>query len=95
MKANGIKQAVEGLLKPPEPPKPVEVKVPEAPKPPEAIGKGKRTLGSIYVALEAQRVYNGAIPSTPTPEAPPANLQGQGTAPNLGTTGAWGKPEAK
>ncbi len=83
-----MKTEIEKLLKPapPEVPKPAP---PAAPKAPE---KGKRTLGNIYAALEAQRVYSGA-PSVQKPQAPPANLQGQGTAASLGTSGAWGKAE--
>ena len=85
-----VKSELEKLLKP------VEATAPKPAAPPaaklEVKGKDRRTLGNIYAALEAQRVYSGA-PSVQKPQAPPANLQGQGTAPALGTTGAWGKTE--
>ena len=89
----GVKKEIEQLLKPlaPEVPK-VEIPKPVEPKVRVPGWKGKRTLGNIWAALEAQRVYTGA-PSVPKPQAPPANLQGQGSAPALGTEGAWGKPE--
>ncbi len=83
-----VKSEIERLLKP-DPPKAPKPAAPPTPKAPE---KGRRTLGNVWAALEAQRVYSGA-PSVSKPQAPPANLQGQGTAPSLGTSGAWGKAE--
>jgi hypothetical protein len=83
---SGIKQAVTGLLKP----------EPEIVKPPASEpGKPKRTLGDIFVALEAQKVYNPQLPSVQKPEAPPANTFGKGTAPAMDTEGAWGQPKKK
>jgi hypothetical protein len=83
-----VKQELEHLLTPPKPP-----------EPPKAPGPAKRTLGNVYIALEAQRIYNPAAPSIPKPEAPvapsaaPANEQDRGTAGALGTEGRWGTPE--
>ena len=91
MKGTGIKDAVRGLLTP-EVPKSEPVPVKKAPPPPQ---EKKRTLGDIFVALEAQKVYQPNLPSVPQPQAPPANMQDQGTAPNLGTTGSWNTPEEK
>lgn len=65
----------------------------------------KRTLGDIYTALEAQRIYNPGMPSVPRPPAAsmpqqkpptaaPANLAERGTAAALDMSGGWGKPEA-
>jgi len=93
----GVKKEIEQLLKPLAPVAPkVDVApapVPTSPKPEkhQEKWKGRRTLGNIWAALEAQRVYTGA-PSVSKPQAPPANLQGQGSAPAMGTEGPWGKP---
>jgi len=91
----GVKKEIEQLLKPlaPATPKADAAPAPAAPasEPVKEKLKGKRTIGNIWAALEAQRVYTGA-PSVPKPQAPPANLQGQGSAAALGTEGAWGKP---
>ena len=54
--------------------------------------KPKRSLGDVFVALEAQKVFNPNIPSIPSPVPPPANTFQKGTAPALDNTGAWGKP---
>jgi len=63
--------------------------------PPKPLRK-KRTLGDIYTALEAQRVFNPGLPSIPKPpSAPPANLAGKGTAPNMDNSGPWGGPAPK
>ena len=59
------------------------------PAPPPA--KKKRTLGDIYSALEAQRIWNPGLPSVPKPA--PANQGERGTADALDTSGAWNKPE--
>ncbi len=59
------------------------------------VERKKRTLGDIYVTIEAQKIYNPNLPSVPRPIAPPANQQKQGSAANIGTEGRWGKPEAK
>jgi hypothetical protein len=72
-----IKDDLKKIL---EPPKPEKMTGPKAPK--------RRTLGDVYTALEAQRIYNPGMPSIPKPA--PANLMDQGVAPNLGTEGAWG-----
>ena len=73
---NNIKSALTNLLKP-EP-------VVTAPK------TKKRTLGDIYSALEAQRVYFPDMPPVSKPiAAAPANQQESGTAGSLGTEGAW------
>ena len=75
-----IKSELESLLKP----KPVA--------PPVAVRR-KRTLGDIYTALEAQRVFHPEMPSVPKPpSASPANLSGKGTAAALDSSGAWGGP---
>lgn len=91
----GVKKEIEQLLKPlaPAAPKPDAAPAPKLPKAEEhhEKWKGRRTLGNIWAALEAQRVYTGA-PSVSKPQAPPANLQGQGTAPAMDQSGAWGKP---
>jgi len=93
----GVKKEIEQLLKPlaPAAPKPDAAPAP-AVKPPKAEThqekwKGRRTLGNIWAALEAQRVYTGA-PSVSKPQAPPANLQGQGTAPAMDQSGPWSQP---
>ena len=78
-----IRDELSSLLgKPPAPPKPV---------------RKKRTLGNIYTALEAQRVFNPGMPSVPTPPVPlkppsaaPANLGNKGTATALDNSGPWG-----
>lgn len=76
-----IKEELERILKP-------EIKLPPAPQ------KRKRTLGDIYSALEAQRVYNPQIPSVPKPiAAAPANEQERGTVQALDTTGRWNTEE--
>ncbi len=87
MKANGmdIKKAVEALVRPPSAP-------PPAPEPPKPVEPKGRTLGSIHVALEAQRIYNPSIPSVPKPALAPSKPEDQGTAPGLGPAAGWGKP---
>jgi hypothetical protein len=57
----------------------------------QASKKKKRTLGDIYSALEAQRVYFPDMPSVSKPiAAAPSAQQESGTAGALGTEGAWG-----
>jgi hypothetical protein len=80
------KKALEGLLAA----APSAPKAPKPPEPPKAPKPKGRTLGNIYAALEAQKIYNPSMPSVPKPS--PANASAQGLAPNLGTEGAWGKP---
>ncbi len=79
-----VKDELEHLMKPPEP------VAPPKPAPPE---KRKRTLGDIYVALEAQKIYDPNIPSVPAPA--PANTFAKGVTPALDTSGAWGGPAQK
>lgn len=62
---------------------------PIVPKPPEPF---KRTLGSIQLALQAQKIYDPSIPSVPKPMTP-TKPEEHGTAAKLGTEGRWGKPE--
>jgi hypothetical protein len=59
--------------------------------PPLIKEKKPRTIGSVYVALQSQKVYD---PNTPTPPQPaPANLQERGTVASVDASGPWGKPE--
>jgi hypothetical protein len=85
-----IKNAIEDMLKGDEAPRP-EVKPLAKPSP----ARPKRTVGDIYVAMEAQKVYNPQMPSVPKPQAPPANLNERGSSASLDTSGAWGKPKEK
>jgi hypothetical protein len=83
-----VKEELEHLMKTNAPaPEPIK---PEISKP---VAKPKRTLGNIYVALEAQRIYNPGMPSVPSPA--PANTFEKGITPALDTSGAWGQPEKK
>lgn len=79
-----IRKAVEGFLSKGQP---VPIKPPEP-----QVDTKKRTLGSVYVALEAQRIYSPNMPAVPKPMSPkkPEDL---GTAPNLDTAGRWGTGE--
>jgi hypothetical protein len=76
---SSIKTELEQILKPPAP----EPVVPKT---------TKRTLGNIHVALEAQRIYNPAMPLIPKPTPAPSKPEDQGVAPKLGTDGRWGTP---
>ena len=59
--------------------------------PPLIKTKKTRTIGSVYVALQSQKVYD---PSTPTPPQPaPSNLQERGTVASVDSSGPWGQPE--
>ena len=79
-----IRNELEHLIKPAEP---VKAPVPV---------KKKRTLGDVYTALEAQRIFNPAIPSIAKPPMPaPANQQNIGTAPAMDMTGGWGSQGEK
>ncbi len=77
-----IKRELEHLLTPPDVLKP--------PAPPQTK---KRTLGDIYTALEAQRVYSPGAPSIPKPMPATSLPLEQGTASKLGTEGRWGTEE--
>jgi hypothetical protein len=91
-KTFGTKTPLPEPAPPPEPPiiqgTPIklpplpEVKLPEEPK---------KTVKDIRISAEAQRIYNPQMPPVP-PKAPPAKMVGQGIAPAMDLTGAWGKP---
>jgi len=65
-------------------------------KPPELITrKRKRGLGDVFVALQAQKVFNPNIPSIPSPQAAPANTFQKGVTPALDNSGSWGAAAEK
>lgn len=62
-------------------------------KPPELITRKRpRGLGDVFVALQAQKVFNPNMPSIPSPQPAPANTFQKGVTPALDTGGAWGSP---
>lgn len=68
-----------------------------APKPPAAApAPAKKTptrgIADITVAMEAQRIYSPDRPPAPASKGPSKDMMGQGTAPALDQSGAWGKP---
>lgn len=71
-----IREEIEHILKP------------EAPIIPKPSAPFKRTLGSIQIALEAQKIYNPSLPSVP--KSPGQPTPEQGTAAKMGTEGRWG-----
>lgn len=54
--------------------------------------KPKRSVGDVYVALEAQKVYNPDMPSVQKPQAPKNPMLDTGTSHNLGLDQGWGNP---
>lgn len=60
--------------------------------PAPVVIKRKRGLGDVFVALQAQKVYNPNMPSIPSPQPAPANTFQKGVTPALDTGGAWGSP---
>jgi hypothetical protein len=62
----------------------------EQPKIKPAMSKiYNRSLGNIYSAAEAQKIFN---PQLPTVKAPPAAQIDQGVASAMDTSGTWGRP---
>lgn len=63
-------------------------------KPPVPIPiKKPRTLGNVFVALEAQKIYFPQLPSIANPAPAPANTFQKGVTPAMDSTGAWGQGE--
>ena len=99
MSANNIFQQLLELKKGIEP-KHIEVPEfspdPEHPMITDKDGRKKprimRTLGSVELASDAQRLYNPDMPPAP-PKAPTAAQQDLGTAPSADINGRWGIPE--
>ena len=52
--------------------------------------KDKRTVGDVFVAAEAQRIYDDEMPRISKPKAPAAHFDDSGTSDNLGVDGSWG-----
>ena len=57
--------------------------------------RGVREVGSVYLSLQAQKIYDPATPQVMAPKGPPASMQGTGTGPAMGMTGQWSTPIVK
>jgi len=65
-------------------------------KPPAPIEtKRRRGIGDVFVALQAQKVYNPNMPSIPSPQPAPSNTFQKGVTPALDNSGEWGGPAQK
>jgi hypothetical protein len=52
----------------------------------------KRSVGDIYVAMEAQRIFNPEMPAVNKPQAPKNQMIDTGVSSSLGLDQGWGSP---